>query len=194
MADENTHEEGEEARIPRSRLNQEVEKRRDAEKRLAEYESRLADLENRDKSDVERLTKQLETLKMAVAERDQAIQAAETARIRQERSSWLSDAAARLNFHEPAAATRLIAEIDAIEDPRAAEKAVKDLAKQSPYLVKAENAEPRLQRVAQPLNGGTQPAADGAPMSQEVAERTLGANAVFDALAKIGVVRQDATE
>ena len=145
--DDTTTTEEEEARIPRSRLNAETEKRRAAERRVQEMESRLSDLEDRDKTDVERLTKELERLQKKADDAEKHAAEMETARQRDQKAAWLASAAAKANFHDPDAAA-VFADLDTIEDAKTADAAVKRLAKERSYLVKQDAPEAqKLQRV-----------------------------------------------
>lgn len=144
---DHTNDDTDEPRIPRARLNVEAQKRKDAERRAAELEVRLQELEDASKPDIERLTKQVEKLQ---SERDNAVkqfEQAQTEAQRSQRRSLVSDAAARLGFRDPSDATRFV-DVDEIEDATSAERALKAVAKTKDYLLAPKTPAPRgLERV-----------------------------------------------
>lgn len=130
------------------RLNVSEEKRKAAEKRAAELEERLDALEQRDKTDVERLTRDLEKMQKKAAEHEARATELEQARARDSKSALVANAAAKLKFHDPELAARIV-DLEDIEDAHAAEAAVKLIAKERPYLVQRDDDQTRqrLKRV-----------------------------------------------
>lgn len=130
------------------RLNVSEEKRKAAEKRAAELEERLDALEQRDKTDVERLTRELEKAQKRAAEHEARATELEQARARDSKSALVAHAAAKLKFHDPELAARIV-DLEGIEDAHAAEAAVKLIAKERPYLVQRDDDQTRqrLKRV-----------------------------------------------
>lgn len=149
MADESTTtttEEPPERTVPYSRfkeINDRLAKERD---QRAELEARMQQLEDRDKTDVERLTKELERAQKASETSAKELESERQQRVQAEKASWLSAAAAKANFHNPDVAAKMV-DLGMIEDATAAEKAVKGLAKDNDWLVKAEPKGSPLQRV-----------------------------------------------
>ena len=112
----------------------------------SELEGRMQQLEDRDKTDVERLTKELERAQKASETHAKELEAERSARVQSERASWLAAAAAKANFHNPEVASKMV-DLASIEDATAAEKAVKGLAKDNDWLVRTEPKQAPLQRV-----------------------------------------------
>lgn len=124
--------------VPYTRFK-EVNDRLAAEKQArSELEDRIGQLEDRDKTDVERLTRELEKAQKRAAESDERAASLEQARERDSKLSLLSAAAAKLKFHDPSDVGKH-ANIDEIEDAKSAEAAVKAIAKEKPYLVQQED-------------------------------------------------------
>lgn len=151
------------------RLNGESRKRKEAETRAKAIEKQLADLqsqmEEREQAglpELERERKRAELLEKRIVEAEARAEQSEQRVLRTQREQWVSAAAAQLNFANPARAARLIDDLDSIEDPDQAERAVKRLAKSDPYLVKAdESSQPQIGRVlenGQVATGNQQPA------------------------------------
>lgn len=150
------------------RVNKLYAQLQEEKKARAEAESRAEEIADRDKPDLERLTKQVEKLQQ---ERDQA--RSDSERIQQEaqiteRRSIVSDAAAKLGFRNPGDAA-LFVNLAEIEDAGAAERALKTVAKERDYLLTPKQAEPAgLDRV---LTGDQNRAADS--KQGEVTEEEL---------------------
>lgn len=126
--------------VPYARFK-EVNDRLAAEKQARnDLEERMASLEDRDKTDVERLTKEREKLEKRAAEAEQRASELEAKSMRDAKASLVERAAAKLNFHDPGLASQLVA-LDEIDDAKAADAAVKTLAKERGYLVRAEPSE-----------------------------------------------------
>jgi hypothetical protein len=128
-------EEVEEAKIPRSRLNAETAKRKEAEQRLAALEAKMAERENEGLPELERerkaregLEKRLQDAEKAREDADQAVQTA--------RAERLVITAAK-EFADPDDATRFV-DLASIESADDAERAVKRVAKAKPHLLKSE--------------------------------------------------------
>jgi len=133
--------------VPYTRFK-EVNDRLAAEKQArSELEDRISQLEDRDKTDVERLTRELEKAQKRATEADERAASLEQARERDSKLGLLSAAAAKLKFHDPTLAGQIV-NLEEIEDAKAAEAAVKALAKERPYLVQQEDqTRQRLRRV-----------------------------------------------
>lgn len=135
-------------RVPYARYQAANEKLAAEKKRAAELEDRLEALEQRDKTDVERLTRDLEKAQKRAAEHEARATELEQARARDSKSALVANAAAKLKFHDPELAARIV-DLEDIEDSRAAEAAVKQIAKERPYLVQRDDDQTRqrLKRV-----------------------------------------------
>lgn len=139
-------------RVPYARYEAANRKLADEKKRAAELEDRLEALEAKDKSDVERLTKELEKVTKRAAEAEGRATELEQARERDGKAALVSAAAQNLKFHNPALAAKIL-DLDDIEDAKTAEAAVKALVKEQPYLV--QNDPPERQRLKQVGVDGT---------------------------------------
>jgi hypothetical protein len=148
-----THEAPTERTVPYQRFK-EVNDRLAAEKQArVELEERMSQLEDRDKTDVERLTRELEKAQKKAAEESERAASLEQARERDAKKSLINEAAAKAKFHNPTLASQLV-NLDEIEDAKAAEAAVKALAKDQPFLVQQEEAtRQRLRQVG--VDGST---------------------------------------
>src|SRR4051812_31390860 len=114
-------------RVPYARYQAANEKLAAEKKRAAELEDRLEALEQRDKTDVERLTRELEKTQKRAAEHEARATELEQARVRDSKSALVANAAAKLKFHDPELAARIV-DLEDIEDAHAAEAAVKLIA------------------------------------------------------------------
>jgi Arc/MetJ family transcription regulator len=150
---ETTQEAVAERTVPYQRFK-EVNDRLAAEKQArSDLEDRMSQLEDRDKTDVERLTRELEKAQKRTAEFEQRAAELESARERDSKMSLLSAAAAKAKFHDPTLAGQIV-NLEDIEDAKSAEAAVKALVKDRPYLVQQEDAtRQRLRQVG--VDGGT---------------------------------------
>ncbi len=150
MAEETTTTEAAEPerqdRVPLTRFNAVNEKYAEERKRAAELEARLEELESRDKSDVERLTRELEKMQKRASEFEARAVELESARERDQKSALVAAAAQRLKFHDPSLVAKIV-DLSEIEDAKSAEAAVKAVAKDSPFLVQQDP--PERQRLKQ---------------------------------------------
>jgi len=111
------------------------EARKAAETAASDLQKRVDDLESRDKTDVERLTKQVEKLTGDVTAEKARAEQAEADRKSDARASLIASAAREANFRDDGSASALIAAklgrdvLDSIDDSAAAQRAVKDLVK-----------------------------------------------------------------
>lgn len=145
MADEQTTptekpDEPVERTVPYARFKEINDRLADERKQRSDLEERLASLEDRDKSDVERLTKAQEKLEKRAAEAEQRAAELEAKSMRDAKASLVERAAAKMNFHDPGLAAQLV-DLEDIEDVKAADAAVKALAKERQYLVRQESSE-----------------------------------------------------
>lgn len=157
--------------VPYARFKEINDRLAEERRKAGEMETRMQQLEDRDKTDVERLTKDLER---AQKEREQAAKELEgerAARVKSEKASWLQAAAAKANFHDADAAT-LYANLDEIENAKDAEKAVQRIAKDKTYLVKDDVKQAPLQRVG---IAGAETDASGVTISEDEVKRQWGA-------------------
>lgn len=127
------------------RLSKESGKRKEAEKLAADTAKQLADLraqleerENAGLPELERMKKDLERAMARADAAEQAREQAEQSVMNTRRENWVTQAASSLNFANPARAARLVDDLQDIESPEQAERAVKRLAKSDPYLIKTE--------------------------------------------------------
>jgi hypothetical protein len=118
------------------RLNKESGKRKDAEKRLAELEAKLAERETEGLPELERERKQREQLEKRLADAEKAREESEKAIHVARAERWVI--AAAKDFADPEDATRFVDLAD-IEDADQAERAVKRIAKAKPHLLKSED-------------------------------------------------------
>jgi hypothetical protein len=130
-----------------------------AEKEAADLRARVEELEDRDRTEAERLAKRAEQ-----AERERDELQSRTKNL--ERGGWVR--AAAKDFHDPDDAV-LRANLDELEDPKDAERFVKGLAKEKPHLVKPQDEGPA--NIAQVLNKGERISSTQDPQRQEAAQR-----------------------
>lgn len=135
-------------RVPYARYQAANEKLAAEKQRAAELEDRLEALEQRDKTDTERLTRELEKANKRLADAEARAVELESARERASKASLIASAAAKAKFHNPELASRLV-DLDDIEDAHAAEAAIKQIAKDNPYLLQRDDDQTRqrLKRV-----------------------------------------------
>jgi hypothetical protein len=141
-----TEEEAPERTVPYARFKEINDRLAKEREQRTELEARMQQLEDRDKTDVERLTKELERAQKTSEQASKELESERQQRVQTEKAAWLSAAAAKANFHNPDVAAKMV-DLTNIEDSAAAEKAVKGLAKDNDWLVKAEQKQSPLQRV-----------------------------------------------
>lgn len=132
--------------VPYTRFKEVNDKLADERKQRSELEGRISQLEDADKTAVERLTKDLERAQKRADEAEAKATDVEGKLSRTEKAAWVQAAAAKLNFHDPESAS-MFADLDVIENTADAKKAVEKMAKDKTYLVKQEQKTPALQRV-----------------------------------------------
>jgi hypothetical protein len=137
-----TTETAEDQRVPYERFQQANKKAKEAADRTKALEKDLADLraqmderETAGLPELERERKRAEQLEKRAAEAEQRATAAEQRVTRTQRERWVS--AAAKDFQDPEDASAFV-NLDDIEDEKDAERAVKQLAKRKPHLLKAE--------------------------------------------------------
>jgi hypothetical protein len=137
----------EEQRVPYERFQQANAKAKEAaekasalEKQLNEFKAQLQEREEAGLPELERERKRAEALEKRIADAEKRAEAAERSVQTTKREQWIAAAAAAQYFANPARAARLIDNLDSIEDPDQAERAVKRLAKSDSYLVKQDSA------------------------------------------------------
>lgn len=142
-----TTEDPPERTVPYSRFKEVNDRLADERKARTALEERMSQLEDRDKTDVERLTKELEKREKRIAEAEQRAADLEAKSMRDAKASLVANAAAKANFHDPSLAAQLL-DLEGIEDAAQAERAVKALARERGYLVKSDAPEAvRLRKV-----------------------------------------------
>lgn len=153
-------EETTEERVPYERFQKANQKAKEAAERAAKLEGDLEairrELEDREAAglpELERERKRAEALEKRIAEAEARAAESEQRVARTQREQWVSQAAAAMNFANPARAAKLIDDLDSIEDSDQAERAVKRLAKSDSYLIKADDTQPKIGRVLE--NGKT---------------------------------------
>ena len=116
----------------RGELERRTQKQRQAEKRAQELEERLSQLEDRDKTELERVRDMTIRLEQQLAQERQEKTALQ-------KGSWIRSAASAANFHDPEDAFSLLRDqLEGFEDERDAERAVKRIAQQKKHLVKGD--------------------------------------------------------
>lgn len=173
MAEEQTTETEGQGTVPKNRLDREIEKRRAAEQELSDLRGRLEKLEDAGKTDVERLTKELERERSRAAENEGAVAELQKRLEQGERSSMIRAAAEKANLVDAEAAVAF-ANIDEIADAADAKKYVERLAKDRPYLVKQESAVPPLERVFGPAGQQGEPPVRIEDMDEHDVKRLQG--------------------
>lgn len=150
-----------EQRIPYERFEKVNAKAKAEAKRAADLEQKLADmqaaLDERETAglpELERERKAREQLEKRLADAEKRAEDTERRATIQQRKSLVESAAARAGFDDPSDATRYpeFVDLDAIEDPDQADRAVKRLAKAKPRLLK-DTEGPQIGRVLE--NGKT---------------------------------------
>jgi hypothetical protein len=142
----------------------EVNNKAKAEREAREdLERRLQELEDRDKSELERERAQRERLSAELEEKQRHL-------VKVERGSWVRDAAVEAKFIDPTDALGRVS-LDAIESESDARKAVKRIAEQAKHLIQQEA--PVAPQIGQVVAGG-QPVNPNAPdPKQDENERFL---------------------
>lgn len=144
-------------------------KQKQAEKEARDLRERLEALEDRDKSETERERKAREKAEARAQELEGEVQSLK-------KGGWVRSAAK--DFNDPSDAVAMVDLAD-IDDESDAARAVKDLAKRKPHLVKAkEPTPPQIGRVAQDgqVQGGAR------PQSPASAAKEQQGNAVWEAI------------
>ncbi|MCW3039366.1 MAG: hypothetical protein JWM31_1271 [Solirubrobacterales bacterium] len=143
----NEQESGEEQRVPYERFAQANKKAKEAADKAATLQKQMdelvARLEERDQAglpELERERKRAEALEKRIADAERRAEEADSRVQRETRKSLVLAAASKAGFDDPSDATRFpeIVNLDDIEDPDQAERAVKKLAKAKPRLLKDE--------------------------------------------------------
>ena len=148
-----TEEKPAERTVPYNRFKEVNDKLAAERQARAELEERMSTLEDRDKSDVERLTKEVEKLQKRAAEAESQAAELSQARERDAKSALIANAAAQAKFHDPSLVAQIV-NLEEIDDAKSAAAAVKQIAKERPYLVQSESPErQRLARVG--IDGST---------------------------------------
>jgi hypothetical protein len=111
---------------------------KDLEKQIRDLQAAVEERETAGLPELERERAARQKLEQRLQEAEARAQQQEQAMTIATRERWVAAAAAKLNFHEPDDASRFL-DLSALEDPRDAERAVKDLAKNKKHLVKAED-------------------------------------------------------
>jgi AraC-like DNA-binding protein len=146
--------------VPEKRFNKIYAQLQEEKRARSDLESRLQEVEDRDKPEVARLTKQYEQL---AKEREQLMKELDSERSERQkasRRSIVTEAAAKLGFRDPADAA-LFVDLDTIEDSDTAERALKTVAKQRDYLIAPKQPEPKgLDRVLAASGTGTDDGSD----------------------------------
>ena len=134
----------EDQRVPYERFQQANKKAKEAADRAKTLEREMADLrtqmeerENAGLPDLERERKRAEQLERRAAEAEKRAQETEQKLARSQRERLISAAASAANFADPTDASAFV-DLDDIEDDKDAERAVKQLAKRKPHLLKPE--------------------------------------------------------
>lgn len=137
--------EQEEQRVPYERFQKANSKAKEADARAKALESDLADLraklEDREQAglpELERLKKDMERAEKRATEAEAKAADAESKVQRAAKERWVAAAAQEQNFADPADASVFV-NLDEIEDPKDAERAIKRLASTKKYLVKNED-------------------------------------------------------
>jgi len=185
MSDENAPVEGaddqtaekDEQRVPYERFQQANAKAKDLEKQLSSMKTLMQEREEAELPELERERKRAESLEKRIQDAEKRAEAAEQSVQTSRREQWVAQAAASLDFVNPARVARMIDDLGSIEDAVSAERAVKRLAKSDPYLVKAPDAPipGRVLENGQPAttNAGT-PVDDKAGLAAELYEGLFG--------------------
>lgn len=130
--------------VPYSRFAEVNQTAKQAQQQLKEMQDRLEELENRDKSELERERSKRTQFEQQASELSARLE-------RMERSGWIRSAAAAAGFEDPDDAVAFIPS-DSIESSDDAAKAVKDLAKRKPKLLR--DTTPTQPQVGQVLQNG----------------------------------------
>jgi hypothetical protein len=143
--------EGDNKTVPLAELQAERRKRQDLEQRLTSLEAEREEARQAELTEVDRLKEQLSQQTARAEKAEQAV-------AKSQRSGWVTDAAVKAGFEKPGAAAKLIDDLDGIDSAEAAERAVKDIAKEYPGLLRETNGGgPKLEQV---LKDGKPPEGD----------------------------------
>lgn len=145
--------EPQERTVPYERFQQKNEEAKAAAEANKDLLARLEDLEAQGQSETERERKQRERAEKALADTQAELQAREERLARMEKGGWVRNAAAQAGFANPDDAVAF-ADLDGLESERDADKAIKKLSEQRPYLLRQETPGSQLGQV---LNQGQVP-------------------------------------
>ncbi len=148
-----------EHKVPLSQLRDERKKTQAEKQRADDLEKRLGDLEEKDKTELEKAVARADK---AERDRDGAKADAESerqGRADDQKRTWLSEAAAAANFHDPGVAVQALTDqLESIDSPDKARKAVDDFAKPRGWMVRPTDPAPRgVEKVlkdGQPVKAG----------------------------------------
>lgn len=143
--------------VPYDRFVEVNQKAKESASELKALQTRLQELEDKDKSELERERTQRERLQ-------QELQARDTRLTQLERGSWVRDAANEHKFHDPADAVALV-DLSKVESEADAKREVKRIASDKKHLVRQEQETPQIGQVLQ--NGAPTPPTPGAPQADQ---------------------------
>jgi len=136
----------EDQRVPYERFQQANTKAKEAAdratalgKELAEFKAQMEARDEASLPELERERKRAESLEKRIADAEKRAEAAEQSVQQTKREQWVSAAAAKEGFANPAVASRLLDDLNGIEGPEQAERAVKRLAKAERWVLKTED-------------------------------------------------------
>jgi ElaB/YqjD/DUF883 family membrane-anchored ribosome-binding protein len=152
--------------VPYERFAQVNKEARDAKDQMKALTDRLEELEAQGKSESEQERLKREKAEAKLAEMQADLQSRDERLSRMEKSGWVRNAAAQANFANPDDAVAF-AELDGLEEPKDAEKAIKDLAKQRPYLLRQDSPGQQLGQVVTDGRPGAPQTVDPAAQAEQ---------------------------
>ncbi len=142
--------------VPYERFAQVNQKAADATKQLGEMQARIQEIEDRDKSEVERASTQLQREQAKREGLEAELQDNQKRLVNLERSQWIRNAAAEANFIDSTDALGRV-DLSNIETETEAKRAIKKIAENATHLIRQESPRPEIGRVVQ----GGQPVQPG---------------------------------
>jgi DNA repair exonuclease SbcCD ATPase subunit len=156
QAAEATPEAPAERTVPYDRFAEVNRKAKEKDDQLKALTDRLEELEAQGKSESEQERLKREKAEAKLAEMQADLQSRDERLNRMEKSGWVRNAAAQAGFANPDDAVAF-ADLDGLEEAKDADKAIKDLAKQRPYLLRQETPGQQLGQVVTDGRPGAPP-------------------------------------
>jgi seryl-tRNA synthetase len=132
--------------VPYERFAQVNQKAAEATKQLGEMQARIQEIEDRDKSEVERAGTQLKREQTQRETLESELKASQDRLVNLERSQWVRNAAAEASFIDSTDALGRV-NLSEIETEAEAKRAIKKIASEAKHLIRQEPSRPEIGQV-----------------------------------------------